>query len=410
MTGNHGGRTVNHDTASGHWMETLDKKIFGTLFFSLFATVTGVGIVVPLLPVYAHDLGASGIYIGLIFGAFSISRTCFLPYFGRRSDREGRKPFITIGLLAYAILSVAFAISQTVEALIAIRFIQGIASAMTMPVIQAYVGDITPADREGVVMGTFNMSVFFGLSLGPIIGGAVSDRISMDGAFLCMGALAFIGFLLSLVFLPPVRSERSTQRYRFDGWMPLLRNERIIGLFLFRFAYTACIGIIWGFQPVFADAEMGLSTSAIGVLVALGVLTAGVLQTPMGYLADRVSRRGMAISGGVIVTYAVASFSWAVGFWDLFVANILFGVGGGVAMAPVMAMAVRAGSRTGAMGSVLSLLTVGHSLGMMCGALLAGVTMELVALRPAFAFGSVIMLAGMATFHVLTRPREACDF
>ncbi|TES92526.1 MAG: MFS transporter, partial [Desulfobacteraceae bacterium] len=47
----------------------LDKKIFGTLFFSIFSTVTGVGIVVPLLPVYAHDLGASGLYIGLIFGS-----------------------------------------------------------------------------------------------------------------------------------------------------------------------------------------------------------------------------------------------------------------------------------------------------------------------------------------------------
>ena len=73
-------------------MVKLDKKIFGTLFLSMFAAITGVGIVVPLLPVYAHDLGASGIYIGLIFGSFSISRTVFLHYFGRLSDKKGRKP------------------------------------------------------------------------------------------------------------------------------------------------------------------------------------------------------------------------------------------------------------------------------------------------------------------------------
>ena len=53
-------------------MQKLDKLIFTTLFFSIFATITGVGIVVPLLPVYAHNLGAGGLYIGLIFGAFSI--------------------------------------------------------------------------------------------------------------------------------------------------------------------------------------------------------------------------------------------------------------------------------------------------------------------------------------------------
>ena len=129
-------------------MEKLDKKIFTTLFFSILAAVMGVGIVVPLLPVYAHDLGASGVYIGLIFGAFSLSRTFLLPYFGRVSDRKGRKPLIVTGLFAYALVSIAFILSSTVETLIALRFLQGIASAMIMPVSLAYVGDITPIGRE----------------------------------------------------------------------------------------------------------------------------------------------------------------------------------------------------------------------------------------------------------------------
>ena len=96
-------------------MNASDRKIFGVLFFSIFAAVTGVGIVVPLLPVYANDLGASGLYIGLIFGAFSLSRTFFLPYFGRLSDKKGRKPFIVAGLLSYAVISVAFLLSESLE-------------------------------------------------------------------------------------------------------------------------------------------------------------------------------------------------------------------------------------------------------------------------------------------------------
>ena len=96
-------------------MNKPDKKIFATLFFSIFATVTGVGIVVPLLPVYAHDLGASGFYIGLIFGVFSISRTICLHYFGRRSDEKGRKPYIVTGLFAYSIISFCFVFQVTVR-------------------------------------------------------------------------------------------------------------------------------------------------------------------------------------------------------------------------------------------------------------------------------------------------------
>ncbi len=154
-------------------MNKSDKKIFCILFFALFSTITGVGIVVPLLPVYAHDLGASGIYIALIFSAFSLSRTCFLPIFGRQSDKKGRKPFIIAGLLAYAFISLAFILSESIETLIAIRFVQGIASAMIMPVTQAYVGDITPPGNEGFSMGLFNISVFLGLSIGPLTGGMI---------------------------------------------------------------------------------------------------------------------------------------------------------------------------------------------------------------------------------------------
>jgi DHA1 family multidrug resistance protein-like MFS transporter len=262
-------------------MNANDRKIFGTLFFSIFAAVTGVGIVVPLLPVYAHDLGASGLYIGLIFGAFSLSRTFFLPYFGRQSDKRGRKPFIVTGLFSYAVISVAFILSTGVESLIVIRFVQGITSAMIMPVVQAYVGDITPEGKEGWVMGLFNMSLFIGLSAGPLIGGVIKDRFSLEGAFICMGILSIIGFALSLVLLPPRIEERVVRKGRPPvGWSTLLTDRTITGLFFFRLAYTACIGIIWGFLPVFADIEFSLSASAIGILVMLGVFVSGVVQCP----------------------------------------------------------------------------------------------------------------------------------
>ena len=177
-------------------MHSIDKKVFGTLFFSVFATITGVGIVVPLLPVYAHSLGAGGFAIGFIFGAFSISRTFFLPYFGRLSDRKGRKPFITIGLILYTLIAFVFIWMDTVTSLIVTRFLQGIASAMIMPVVQAYVGDITPKGHEGTVMGFFNVSVFAGLSLGPLMGGILFDQMGLSVTFVAMGLLSWRVFFL----------------------------------------------------------------------------------------------------------------------------------------------------------------------------------------------------------------------
>lgn len=388
----------------------MNKKIFSTLFFSLLVTITGVGIVVPLLPVYARHLGASGLYIGLLFGAFSLSRTFLLPVFGRLSDRKGRKPFILAGLLAYALVSVAFILFTQVKHLIIIRFFQGIASAMIMPVIQAYVGDMTPKGREGFVMGLFNMSLFFGLSLGPVVGGVINDRFSLQAAFICMGVLALAGFGLSLALLPPTQAEVALRKGRTPlHWRAIVGDRIIAGLFAFRFAHTACIGIIWGFLPVLADTAFGLKSAQIGVLVMLGVLVSGVVQAPMGYLADRTSRKAMVTIGGLLAAVAVLYFRWAADYNALLATSVAFGLSGGLAMPAMMAVAVLKGQQTQSMGSVMAVLTVAHSLGMLVGALLAGLMMDWFELRVAFTLGAAIMVVGTTLFFlsVLGKPIDA---
>jgi len=382
-------------------METIDKKIFTALFFSLFAAVTGVGIVVPLLPVYAHSLGASGFYIALIFGGFSLTRTFFLPWFGKLSDQKGRKPFITSGLFAYFIISVAFIFFQDIKGLVLLRAIQGIASAMIMPVAQAYVGDITPKGKEGISMGLFNMSVFIGLSIGPLLGGGINDYFSLQAAFGAMGALSFAAFCLSFFFLPPTQAEQTVIKvYRPTPWGRLLCDRDIVSISLFRFVYTTCIGIIWGFLPVYGDMEFALSSSSIGILVVMGVSVSGLLHIPMGAIADRIDKRVLVITGGLITVISILLLGRADGFWGLFWANVIFGIGGGISMPALMALAVISGNKAEAMGAVMSLITVAHSMGMLCGSLLAGIVMDIINLQFAFYLGALIMIAGTIVFII----------
>jgi MFS family permease len=379
----------------------MNYKVFGTLFISVFSVILGVGIVTPLLPVFAHDLGAGGFCIGLIFGSFSLSRTFFLPIFGHWSDIKGRKPFIISGLLSYALISIAFMYVNDPYLLIVCRFFQGIASAMILPVVQAYIGEMAPKGQEGFHMASFNISMFASLSIGPILGGYIQDQWNLQMAFVVMGVLAFASFLAALVFLPSTGKELYRQnRQDRISWRYLIKNQDIIGLFSFRFAYTTCIGIIWGFLPVYADIYFHLSHSEIGILIMLGVFISGVFHIPMGYLADRVDRNIMVIFGGAIVALSVFSLELAYDFWTLFAINVLFGIGGGISMPAVTASAVIQGKKMQVMGSVMAFLTMGHSLGMMCGALLAGIIMEFNRLQTSFYIGGWIMIAALIIFFL----------
>ena len=69
----------------------MEKRIFTVLFIAVFATMLGVGIIEPFMAIYAESLGANGLFIGLIFGSFTLSRALFTPLIGRLSDLRGRK-------------------------------------------------------------------------------------------------------------------------------------------------------------------------------------------------------------------------------------------------------------------------------------------------------------------------------
>lgn len=382
----------------------MDWKIFSTLFLSIFLSMLGQGIVVPLLPGYAYSLGASGLAIGFIFGVFSISRTVVLPYFGNLSDRQGRKPFISLGLFIYGLVSIGYILSSGIIALIIIRFLQGIASAMILPVAQAYIGEITPLNREGFMMGLLNISLYAGLSAGPLIGGIVKDLFDIDFSFISMGILCFLGFLISLFFLPPRKNEniRSHGKEGLTNFT-LLKDRNIFAFFTFRLTHALCIGAFWTFTPLLAHTEFNLSGLEIGTVITLSVLVSALLMAPMGLLADTMDRRYLIFSGGTAIILSMFFLSQLHDVWQLYTAAILIGVGGGVSMPAILAMTVTLGKNKAAMGYIMSILTMSHSLGMLAGPIISGLLIDIIDYHSAFLGFSITMtIVTIVSFFLIT--------
>jgi len=112
----------------------VDETIVG-LCVSIFVVMLGLGGIAPLIPVYAQTLGATGIWLGIMFSGFSISRAVFIPLMGRLSDRVGkRRIFLIVGLTVYGITLMGYLFSSTVYELTLVRFLNGFGSAMVLPI------------------------------------------------------------------------------------------------------------------------------------------------------------------------------------------------------------------------------------------------------------------------------------
>lgn len=163
----------------------MKTQILATLFAAVFIAMLGIGVIIPVLPQFAAQLGAGGFALGVITAAFSLSRGLLQPLVGDWSDRRGRKRFIVMGLIIYGMVGLLVPLAQSVAHLVYIRILQGIGAAMIVPVAMAYTSSLSPPGQEGKYMGMMNASLFCGIGFGPVIGGIIADRMGLDPVF-CM--------------------------------------------------------------------------------------------------------------------------------------------------------------------------------------------------------------------------------
>ena len=213
----------------------MNKKAFGIMVATMFISAMGIGILVPLLPIYASNLGATGLELGAIFAGFGISHAIALPFTGRLSDRFGRKVFLCTSLSCLVPIFLSFIWAQNALHLIIIRCLQGIATTMHLPVAQAYLGDLTPAGEEGRWMGYFSAIFLSGLGLGPLLGGLVADLVGMNAAFMAMSSLTLIGLITTVIWLPEV-PRKTTVKKEALPIADLRRSDILKGAFAFRLA------------------------------------------------------------------------------------------------------------------------------------------------------------------------------
>ena len=347
------------------------KKALPILFAVMFLVYVGFGIIIPVIPFYAEDLGASPTELGLLMAVYSLMQFMFAPMWGRISDRIGRKPVMMIGIFGLAVSFFLMALSTNLWMLFAARIIGGFLSAANMPTVMAYAADITSEEDRGKGMGVIGASIGLGFVFGPAIGGIFS-KTDLQMPFYIAGSLSLLTFFLVMVVLKeslPKENRHQTERKR-SGLLKALNGPESVLFFLSLFITLSLSGLEATFA-YFAAEKAGLGTTELGYIFMIMGLAGAIVQ---GGLVGRLTKRfgeGFVIQIGIFVS--------ALGFFlilftkDFLTAAIfltVFGVGNGVIRPAVSALLTKR-SKTGH-GSVTGLLSSFDSLGRILGPVLGG--------------------------------------
>jgi MFS family permease len=350
------------------------------------------------VPVYAVELGAGGLQVGIIIASFNLARTLSNPLAGRLSDRWGRKPFIAAGLVLYGLVSILYVMVTRAEALILVRFLHGFTSVLVGPVAMALAADIAPQHRLGRYMGTLNMAVMLGLGVGPVLGGIIRDLFGLPAAFYTMGGLALVTFFGVTAFLPGSSSGKSASGAKaISSFKKLLSNRFVQGIFLLRFFVAAGQGSVYTFLPLLARG-MQLTSSQVGVILGVNIFIIALLQRVCGDFADRFNPMRMIIFGTAITGLAVPGMPFVDGFVSILGLNVLMGIGNGITMPAGFVITGQLGKKMG-MGSVMGVTDAGWSLGMIVSPVLSGIIMDVLGLPSIFLIGGVLIIIGTVVVY-----------
>lgn len=347
------------------------KKALPLLFAVMFLVMVGFGIIIPVIPFYAEELGATPTQLGLLMAVYSLMQLLFAPMWGRISDKIGRKPVIMIGIFGLGLSFFMMALSTELWMLFAARIIGGFLSSANMPTVMAYVADITSEEDRGKGMGIIGAAVGLGFIFGPAIGGIFS-RESLNVPFYLAGASSFITFFLVMAVLKESLSpeQRSNQSVKRPGLFKALNGPVSILFFLQLFVSLSLAGLEATFA-YFAAEKAGLGTVELGYIFMImgfaGALVQGGLVGRMTkkYGEGAVIQIGITISAiGFALILLIDSFATAAIYLTV------FGVGNGFIRPSVSSLLTKT-SQTGH-GSTTGLLSSFDSLGRIIGPPLGG--------------------------------------
>lgn len=394
------------------------RRQFLLLFMCLLVIGAGNSMLLAVAPPLVRQLGLSDSSVGWIFSLSALLWVFTSPYWGRLSDRTGRKPIIALGLAAYCVSMASFGVVVMLGlnnvisglglfiSLMLARAIFGAFGSASSPPSQAYIADRTTRMERTEQLAGLTAAFAMGQAFGPAICAALAAWVGLVFPIWLIAALAALAAFSVWRFLPentPPKTERP-KRGDFREQMALARDPRLSAYLIYGFGLSVVAGVTVQVFGLFTMDRLGVSGENGAELTAAGFMVnaLALLATQMALLPRiKLTPRGLMAWGAGLCALGVAIQIAAPSLGALLVSQAIQGLGAGLARSGFSggaSVAVRPDEQGSAAGLVVSV----NGAGFIFSPIVGGVAYETLGMNVPL-FITVALLLGMLLFSIRSR-------
>lgn len=382
----------------------MNKKPIFALKLATFVIALGYSLILPVMPFYMENLGAGGRELGWLTAVYALTQTVCAPFWGALSDRIGRKPIISVGIIGYAISLFLFGLASSFWALFIARSLSGILSSATSVASLAYVGDSSSEDERSKNMSQLGAAMSVGVMLGPLLGGVLAGY-SLALPFFTGAGISFIAFILIITLLPE-SIERSVQSHKKESFDFSYLRSMVLGpagiILMIVFVVHFCQTGLQGITGLYVVDKFGFTTRQVGVV---WMVLAGVLIVVQGFLTGPLEKKAgekrlilIGVFSKALVSFAMVLTS---GFVSVLVVFSLFAVSSAITVPTLNASLSKVANEH--KGTLMGFASTAGNLSKVVAPLLAGYLYESNIELPYIVMGVVALIGVLICFIWIKR-------
>jgi MFS family permease len=261
-----------------------------------FLILLGLSMVSPILPTYAESFQVSYTLVGFVVSSFAVTRMILDMPAGLLSRRFDKKKIMISGLVLLSVSSVLAGLAPNYITLVIARMIEGAGSALYVTTATVFLAQISGEEKRGQWMSLYMGMLLLGAIFGPTFGGILADVYDIRAPFFAYAIITGLAVLPTLT-LPKltnsgnVSSALEPREILRDMRQVLSNPSFLLVTFAVFTMFLLRTGVRSTLVPLFAANNLGMDSSAIGLVLTIGGITTALTITPMGSISDRIGRK-----------------------------------------------------------------------------------------------------------------------